>query len=72
MLSFLWLVVNHWRKTWITATVVFKHLDSVPLQGPEYYDKKLSGPISMLLGLFLILIYEQEELNMRQLAQRAV
>lgn len=41
--------------------------------GQKYYDKKLSGhDINAAQILFLILIYEQEGLNMQQLAQRAV
>ena len=39
--------------------------------GQKYYDKKLSGhDINAAQILFLILIYEQEGLNMQQLAQR--
>ena len=39
--------------------------------GQKYYDKKLSGhDINAAQILFLILIYEQEGLNMQQLAQK--
>ncbi|MEE1465784.1 MAG: MarR family transcriptional regulator, partial [Clostridium sp.] len=39
--------------------------------GQKYYDKKLSGhDINASQILFLILIYEQEGLNMQQLAQK--
>ncbi len=41
--------------------------------GQKYYDKKLSGhDINAAQILFLILIYEQEGLNMQQLAQKGL